>query len=122
MCQREPTILVGAVRTAPGQPRRHRAEHDPPLLRARLVITNDTDGLTSVYTHFTDRERITKASTTGLVFLMGRLVAQLEMSMLFFLRGTLDLQDGTPVAIVEVSCLRRHVAAATMISVEAIRI
>jgi hypothetical protein len=27
-----------------------------------------------VYNRFTDRERITKASTTGLVFLMGRLV------------------------------------------------
>jgi hypothetical protein len=43
-------------------------------LRARLVITNDMDGLSSVYNRFTDRERITKASTTGLVFLMWRLV------------------------------------------------
>jgi hypothetical protein len=65
---------------------------------------------------------ITKASATGLVFLMGRLVGQLETSTPFFLRGSPGLEDGTCVAFVEVNCLRRHVAAAPMISVEAIRI
>jgi hypothetical protein len=75
-----------------------------------------------VYNRFIDRERITKASTTGSMFLMGRLVGQRETSTLFFLRGSLDLQDGTSVAFMEVSCLRRRVAAATMVTVEAIRI
>jgi hypothetical protein len=90
------------------------------MLRARLVITNDSDGSTCVYNLFVDRERIAKASTTGLVFLMGRLVGQLETSTLFFLRGSLDLEDGTSVAFFEVSCLRRHASAAKMITVEAI--
>jgi hypothetical protein len=51
---------------------------------------------------------------------MGRLVGQLETSTLFFLRGSLDLEDGTSVAFVEVSCLRRHASAAKMITVEVI--
>jgi hypothetical protein len=96
------------------------AASDQLLLKATLVVTHDKDGATATHTIHTDREHLAGLSATGLVLNLGRLCGVVASGHLFFMKGTLELADGSRVAFMETSALRRHAAGVRSINVEAL--
>jgi hypothetical protein len=52
--------------------------------------------------------------------LLGRLTGNIETNRIFFLRGSLELADGSALPFVETALLKRYAAGAKLLTVEAL--
>jgi hypothetical protein len=109
-----------AARQDPGRRACSLVENDKLLLKARLIVTNSKDGATTLHSLNVDRQQVGTMSSTALVLVLGRLGGYFESGKLFFLKGSLELSDGTVVSFLDTAPPKRHAASARMLTVEAL--
>jgi hypothetical protein len=95
-------------------------DRDPKLIKAKFLVTNDDDGATTTHMVFLEREQICRASATGVTMLLGRLTGIVEANRLFFMRGSLELADGSALPFADTALLKRYAGLARLLTVEAL--
>jgi hypothetical protein len=96
------------------------ADRDSKLIKAKFLVTIDSDGATTTHIVYLDREQICRASATGLTMLLGRLTGIVDTNRIFFMRGSLELADGSAMPFVDTAFVKRYAGLAHLLTVEAV--